>query len=448
MGWCSRRASPHRSPGSAAAPPRRAVRPALAVLAAALAAACARPPAERPFVLRLAVVGRFSPLDPLGSEGHAMLAHDLVFQGALAPGADGTPRPGVARVVERRGPRRCRLRLEPAAAFSDGAAVTPEDLARSARAVGLAAETSPDGSVTVSSEGRPVEGALLFTAVFRPGPRGALGTGPYRMVEQSADRMVLERVRPAPRRIARVEVIGFPSERDALARLLRGDVNAMIGLDQRSMDLLEDVPGLRPMRSPGPHAWTVILNERRLGGAQRRRLQAALPVTELASAVCGAEAAGAPAGAERPAREIPPGEPLRILVVGDGVGERRGALALRRALGRRGGEIVPFDAGRGVEEQIAGADLVLTRQVVWPPIVVAQVWAAGSPFAAAGYRDAELEAAIARGDADAAVRRLREDGPAVRLCRTTRAGAVDARIRGAAFGWGALDTLPDWEVAP
>lgn len=425
------------------------MRNALAILAAALAAAfaCARPPAERPFVLRLAVVGRFSPLDPLGSEGHAMLAHDLVYQGVLAPGADGAPRPAVARVVERRDPRRCRLRVEPAAAFSDGAPVTPEDLARSARAAGLAAEVAPDGSVEVSSEGRPVEGALIFTAVFRAGPRGALGTGPYRMVEQSADRMVLERVRPAPRRIARVEVIGFPSERDALARLLRGDVNAMIGLDRRSMDLLEDAPGLRPVRSPGPHAWTVILNERRLGGAQRRRLQAALPLAELAAAVCEADAAGSPA-AERPAREIPPGAPLRILVVGEGAGERRGALALRRALGRRGGEIVAFDAGRAVEPQIAAADLVLTRQVVWPPIAVAQVWAAGAPFAAAGYRDAELEAAIARGDAEAAIRRLREDGPAVSLCRTTRAGAVDARIRGAAFGWGALDTLPDWEVAP
>lgn len=425
------------------------MRGALAILVAALAAACARPAPERPFVLRLAVVGRFSPLDPLGSEGHAMLAHDLVYQGALAPGADGTPRPGVARVVERRGARRCRLRVEPAAAFSDGAPVTPEDLARSARAAGLEAEVAPDGSVTVSSGRRPVEGALLFTAVFRAGARGALGTGPYRMVEQSADRMVLERVRPSPRRIARVEVLGFPSERDALARLLRGDVNAMIGLDRRSMDLLQDVPGLRPVRSPGPHAWTVILNERRLGGAQRRRLQAALPVAELAAAVCGADAAaGAPPAAERPAQEIPPGAPLRILVVGEGVGERRGALALRRALGRRGGEIVPFDPGVGVEEQIAGADLVLTRQVVWPPIAVAQVWAAGAPFAAAGYRDAELEGAIARGDADAAVRRLREDGPAVSLCRTTRAGAVDARIRGAVFGWGALDTLPDWEVAP
>lgn len=422
-------------------------RSTLVAAALALACACSRPPPAAPFVLRLGVVGRFSPLDPLGSDGFAMLAHDLVYQGVLVPGADGAPRPGVARVVERLGPRRCRLRPEPGARFSDGSPVTAADLARSAAAAGLAATVSADGTVEVASASLPVEGALLFAAVFRPGPAGGPGTGPFRLVAQSAERMVVERVRPAPGRIGRVEVIGFETERDALAHLLRGDVNAMVGLDPRLLELVEDVPGLRPLRSPGPHAWTVLLNERRLGGEQRRRLQAALPRAELAAAVCGTAETAAPAGPAGPAAAIPPGPPLRILVIGGGAGERRGALALRRALGRRGGEIVPLD-GRPAEEQIAGADLVLTRQVVWPAIAVARTWGSGAPLEAVGYRDAALDAAIARGDVDAALRRLAEDGPVLRLCRTVRAGAVDARVRGAAFGWGLLDTLQDWQVTP
>lgn len=412
------------------------------------AAACSRPPERGSFVLRIAVVGPLTRVDPRYAETSATLATDVVFQGLLYPGTDGSPRSRVLRAFERLGPTRYRIALDPGVRFSDGSPVTYDDVARTVAQWDVAVRREGDGIVLESPTGA-LEAKLYYTALHREAGGEVIGTGPFRVAEQGPWRVVLERVRPAPGRIERVELVAFPSSRDTLARTLRGETNAVVALSERQAEFLEGVPGLKVVRSPAPYARAVVFNEARLRREEWQPLREALPFGRIAAFAC-APSVGIEPSLPTVGGELPPGRPLGIGNVTVDTAAPLVGLSLRRALGTRGGPLTRPDPGSlWAAAALADFDLTVRNVLVWPPVVLALSWTTGSPLNATAYSNPAVDTAFARGDAEAAAAEIRRTAPFVALCRGERIAAFDARVRNPTLGWwGVLDTLPDWEVEP
>ncbi len=419
------------------------VRRAIFIAAAALFA-CSKQERAESFVLRITVPGRLGPVNPSTPETYATLAQDLVFQAILFPDASGRARSAVAQKFERLGSDRCRISLDRKVRFSDGSPVTFEDVARGAALQQIRARRDGDG-VLLASPGRFVEPLLFFTLLFRDAGGRVLGTGPFRTVEESPERIALERVRRVPGHIERVEILSSPSQREALARALRGEANGVHGLDERQTEFLEGVPALRVVRSAAPQARAVIFNDARIGRADRRKIRAALQWGEIARYGCG----GAATTARLPNEPLPPGRKLSLLAIRE-TAEVHAALAVRRALGARGGEVRAVEfAELSQLERGRQHDAYFEHILAWPTSVLALAWSTGGLFNWAGFSSPAVDAAFARGDLDAAAAAIEREAPAVVLCRRERIGAFDSRIRNATLGWwGVLDTLPEWEVGP
>lgn len=413
------------------------------LLAIAAALACARPAPPSGFVLKVGLSGPIGEVGPEASSGAAALAGDVLFESVISP------RPGgwssrFLRHWERIGPRTWRLEVFPGIAFSDGSPVGPQEIARSLEPQGLRVRTAAGGTVEVDlPAGEPLEVALAMSVVSRRSDKGFVGTSSFSVAAQSADRLVLRRKEDAPGKIAQVELVAFQSGREAFARLLRGEVNAMFPVDRAQVELLDGVPGLRVVRGNSPHA-VVVLFGPGVPAEQRRALAAWFPVGSLAAALR-REANRAEAGPERP--PLPPGRPLRIGLPRS-LELSRVALALRQALGPRGGEIVSL----GLDAWAARArefDLFVMPMLVRPPGVGALYFATGAPYNWMGYSEPDYDAALAAGDEAAAGEALRRNPPVVIIARRERLAAIDARLPEARLGdWGAFESLADWEVAP
>jgi hypothetical protein len=349
---------------------------------------------------------------------------------------------------ERIAPDRVRVEPDPDLRFSDGSPVRPEDLLRSIAASGLKARQDGDWlEIEPGSSRDPLDVALLYTTVTRDAAPAPLGTGPFRLVEADARRIVLERVRPAPGRIARLLIESVPTPRDAFARALRGEVNAVVGLDERQSELMEGVPALRVVRGQAPHAVAVVMNATRLGPAERLALAESFRISELAQAYGGncvpLDGASSP---EPP----PPGRALEVAASKHDHGLPRAALALRRALGARGGDLAAEELSRS-RNRVARRDfdLLVATVVAWPPVALGWFARTGAGFNFAGYSNPRVDQAFDRGDMSAVLDEMRHDPPLVLVCRRQRIAAVDARLENATLGsWGLLETLPDWEVSP
>lgn len=424
----------------------RGVRLRAAALAFALAS-CSRPQPSAEFALRIGAVGVLGPLSATGGEDVAAVAQDLVYQPLARLREDGSLAAGVPGRLERRAGNRYWLALDPGVRFSDGAPATAADVVASLRAFGLSASEAEGGVDIGPGELKvPVELGLGEALLFRETPAGILGTGPFAVESTDAERMVLRRVTEAPGKIARVEIVVFPTTRDAFARALRGDVNAVLTLDARQAELLEGVPGLRILRAEAPQALTLAFNAARLEGRERAALAAGLPLDEVASAYdrsCRVERR------ER-AEKLSFSRPLRIVSADIEPGLGRAALALRRALGPSGGILVVGSSEELERIEAQGSyDLMVAALLVWPPAVAARYWITGSPWNRFGYSNPAYDRSVERGDLAAAAAELRRDPPAVTLCRRTRIAAIDSRLRNATLGgWGLLETLADWEVGP
>ena len=405
---------------------------------------CSERAGREPLVLRIAVPGPLTRVDPRIAESNAALATDLVFQAVFYPDREGRPRSLIARALERLGPTRYRVALDPAVTFSDGSPVTIDDVARAVSLWDMTATREGEWIVLESPSGA-IEAKLFYSAVYRETAGEVLGTGSFRVVEQTPWRVDLERVRSVPGRINRVQLIAFPSGRDTLARTLRGETNGVYGLTERQVEFLEGVPFLKVTRTPGPQMRAVVFNHQTLSAGEIRALRAALPLGRIAPLACSRPDLQNP-HLPAVAGEIPAGRPLAIAPLTPDQATPLVGLALRRALGPRGGPIQRADptAARG-----SPADITVRNVLAWPPVVLALSWATGSPGNTTGYSSAAVDAAFARGDVDAAAAEIERTAPFVALCRTERIAAFDARIKNPTLGWwGVLDTLPEWEVEP
>lgn len=134
----------------------------------------------------------------------------------------------------------CRIALRPARRFADGSPVTAAELARTiGTALGL-----PPGEGTWYSVGTDALTVRLsldrmasvpYVPVLKPGTE--VGTGPYRVVQASADRTVLEARDPA-RRPRRIEAERVSSLNAVLARFLSGRADVAVGMLGPSLRVL------------------------------------------------------------------------------------------------------------------------------------------------------------------------------------------------------------------
>jgi len=417
------------------------VRRALAL--ACLACACSRPPPRAPFTLRVGVTAPLGWEGPRTGSGGAVPATDLVFQGVLQP-AGGKVASLFLRRWERTSEGRWRLEFQPGQRFSDGRPVGAEDVARSLRSSGFQVERDGDVLLATSPPGTGGLAGLLLTSVASGDGPDALGTGPFAVAERSPGRLVLRRLERRPGRIDAVEMVGFASTREAFAHLIRGQVNAVFPLERAQAELLDGVPGVRILSGRAPNAIVAFLHPRRLSREERRRLADALPLGDVAAlAGLGAHCQGAPARGA-----VPEGRPLRIGHVRLWEENARTALALRRVLGTRGGEVFEVEEGR-IPESAPDLDLLVIPALVWPPAMLAVTLAKGARFNWLGYANEAFDAAVRAGDEEAASAALRADPPMLVVCRRERLLAVDARVRNPTLAdWGSFDTLPEWEVSP
>src|SRR6266550_1670687 len=125
------------------------------------------------------------------------------------------------------------------------------------------------------------------------------------------------------------------------------------------------------------------------------------------------------------------------------------ALAARRALGDRGGEITHATPQETISRlKTRHFDLVTARPIAWPPSALALAWRTGSESNFVGYSNPEVDRAIDAGDWARAESALREDPPAALVCTRNHIAVIDVRIKNPTLGpYDLLETLPEWEVA-
>jgi hypothetical protein len=410
---------------------------------------CNRPPPPQPFRLRVAAIGALLPLEPKLQSGYGKLLKAFVFQPLLEPTSTGEWRSPCLEEWTQLGPGHYRLRVKDSVRFSDGSRVQTEDLLSSLKAFGLQGTLGEAGVEIRSLDPTILTEYLLLEAVlFKQGAGQPLGTGPFEVAQQSEQSVLLRRVRPVAGRIQEVELVSFSTPRDAFAGALRGEVNSLVMPDHGELELLHGVPALTIARAKGMHAVTAILNTRRLPPEERKRLLATLPVAELARAY-GTDCPPEPQ-APTDRTPLPPGRPLDLLVAQMNPGMVRTALALRRALGERAGELQlhsPLQAEREATE--GGYDLLVASSLVSPPGVAALLWHTGLLRDWARYANPVLDRSLRAGDFPGAIRSLESDPPALFICRPERVAALDSRVKNPRLGpFDLLESLPEWEVTP
>jgi len=417
----------------------------LAVIIAALACRPSRNQGE--FRLRIALVGPLKTLAPDAEPSASGYAQEWVFEPLLRTASDGSAIPGLASRYQFLSPARVLVHLREGARFSDGSAVTTEDVRRSLRESGIEVREQAREMLIESPSGNPVEPILRHDPIFKRAGDKYVGTGPFQVVSLDTERLLLRRVVPEHGKIDEVLLLGFPTARDPFARTLAGDADLLIVGDPKQLEFFQGVNRLRVIRGHGANAIAVAMGLSRLSRADRTAIAAALPVESISRLAFGNECP--PFSISGDKSGVLPARALEVAVLRQDLALEHTALAVARALGRHGGDIrfisVP-DALRVVKSQ--DFDLLLLRPLVWPPSSAALVWASDSPYNQFGYSNRRVDAALQAGDWARALHALQDDPPVVFICTPERLAVVDSRVKNPQVGpYGYLETLPDWEVA-
>ena len=405
--------------------------------------ACSPSRSQRVFAVNVAVWG---PLDPIGpaSASASTYAQYWVYEIIGRFDAEGKLVPALASLIEPRGGGRAYVELRPDHFFSDGAPVTAADVERSLRANGMRMVPSGPGFIIERlQQALPLEVLLARSLIFREKAGRLLGSGPFAVAEQSDERIRLVRRHPVPNRIGEVTLISYPTPRDAFTHTLKGDANLIPEPDPGWVEFFEGVPRLRVVHGEGRQTDSIAFNAR-LAKSARIALAQAIGSNTVRDLAFGPGCAEARNRAT-PEAPVPPGAKLDIL---SWPSLERFALAVRRRLGERGGEILAVQPAEAVARAAQGKfDLIPIRALVWPPSMAALLWRTGSRENLVGYSNAAVDKALDVEDWRAAEAALRDDPPAAFVCTRDRLAVIDARIKDPTLGpYDLLETLPDWEV--
>src|SRR5262249_28339319 len=149
----------------------------------------------------------------------------------------------------------------------------------------------------------------------------------------------------------------------AFAHTLKGDANLLPDVDPHWLEFFEGVPRMQIIRRPGTHANAVAMNPSRLSRAERIRLAGLLASDQVRLAAFDADCVPPPV---RPEIEpLLPGKRLNVLTA---TIFERFALATRRAMADRGGEVEVEELPTFLARiQRGDFDLSTTRPPTWPP---------------------------------------------------------------------------------
>jgi hypothetical protein len=417
------------------------------LLLASLLLACGRPATAPPFILRIALWGPLGTLTPEtgNSDSLAMIAQPLVFEPLARFDANGGLVPVAASRIEAASQRGIRVWLRKDRTFSDGTALTDEDVIDSFG--GKARITRDRDALAIESldPGTPVEILLTSVLIHRGSGGGALGTGAFVVAAASGSEIrVVRRHQPAERTVSEVRLVPYATPKEAFAHTLKGDANLLVDVDPRWLEFFRDVPTLQLVRSPGLSTDAVLFNMK-LPRAERKALAALLETDEVRNAAYGAgECAEMPSGAAR--MQVPSGPRLDIVTWGPL--ERLGRV-VRRTLGPRVGELVHLSPREALARMRSHEfDLMAARSPSWPPAMMSPIWHSGTRDNPNGYSNPAVDAALDAHRWAAARAALRDDPPAAFICTHDRLAVMDARIRNPASGSGNLmETLPAWEIS-
>ena len=413
-----------------------------------LVVGCTAPPARESFVLRVALWGPLGELTPIGGNESALasIAQPWVFEKLITLDAAGQSKPALAGRFERLSGERIRVELRHGATFSDGKPVTEEDVVRSLQAGGLQV-TQSEGTLTVArrDSGLSAEALLLEARVFRQSEGKFVGSGPFSVASQTDTELRLTRRSPEPGRVNDVRMIAYATPKDAFAHTLRGDANLILDLESRWLEFFRGVPSLQVIHGAGRSTDAIVFNVA-LPRSERVQLAKVLESQRIRELAYGAGECAESSGTSDGEGIVPDGPALRILSWGP---FERLALATRRALGDRGGEVShvpPQEAVARIKSH--NFDLATVRPLRWPPSAMALVWRTGSPHNLVGYSNPTFDRAIDEGDWAAAESALREDPPAAFVCTRNHLAVADVRIKNPVLGpYDLLETLPEWEIA-
>lgn len=414
-----------------------------ALLLAVALAACKPPPAP-PFALRIAVSGSLASFGPEAeSHGWISIIQPCVYETLVGIGTEGETVPILAARTEITAAHALRLWIRNDARFSDGSPVTFQDVADSVAAAGLHASLEAGETIVVAGDesAGPLELRLARTFISRRTPAGPLGTGPFKLVEQTASRVVLERLKSQPGLIDRVELDSYPTPQDMFAHTLKGDAELLPEVLPRWVEFFQGVPRLRVLRAPGVNANMIAFNTSRLSREERVALSHALATDEIRRQAFGDDCA--PPASRPEIKPLPSGRALELLAP-DLLD--RFALVVRRSLGDRGNGMRVVEVAT-LFNLISKReyDLAAVRPAVWPPMTVA-FWRTGAETNVLGYSDPAVDAAIDARDWTGAQRALAEDPPGAIVCTPPSLLVLDARIRTPPLTAGFLRSLPRWEV--
>jgi len=356
-----------------------------------------------------------------------------VFERLFSLDATGQLKPGLAARVERLSGQRIRVELRRDATFSDGSSVTEDDVVRSLQAGGFQVIQSGGGLIVAPLDsGLPVDALLLEARIFRQSNGKFVGSGPFAVVTQTDTELRLSRRTPQAGRVNDVRVIAYPTPRDAFAHTLKGDANLIPDLESRWLEFFRGVPSLQVVHGTGRTTDAIAFNVAlpRSERIQLARILESQRVRELAydSGEC-AENSGTSDGGDG---TLAAGPVLRVLSWGP---FERLALAVRRALGVRGGEVSHLSPQNALALMKShDFDLVAVRPLRWPPSAMPLVWRTGAPYNFAGYSNPAVDRALDAGDWPAAEAALREDPPAAFVCTRVHLAVADVKIKNPVLG--------------
>jgi hypothetical protein len=393
------------------------------------------------------MVGPLDELTPDRNSGLSGLAQEWVYEQLIRVNDDGTLAPALAEKLERRG-RGLHFVIRKGATFSDGSPVRPSDVMEALARHSLVGREGGDGISVEPTSGAAVEALLPFVVVGGHRPDGhSVGSGAFRVTEHNPKKIVLERIRPLADRIQRIELLGFATPREALARTLAGDADLLPRVEPRLSEFFEGVRRLRLIRGRPTQAATVAFNLE-IGLRDRRALAALLSSSDLGQTAFGRDC---PAWQNRQHsnQALSSGFRLDVLSPRIDVGYERLALAVRRALGGRGGRVQIVTIVEAVKALTAGTfQLFTTPTLVWPPSAAGSTFRSNSSENLLHYSDPRVDKALDASDWEAAQRALGENPPVVFICLQEKLVAVDSRIKNPRLGpLNLLEFVPDWEVS-
>jgi hypothetical protein len=284
--------------------------------------------------------------------------------------------------------------------------------------------------------------------ISRAAPGGQIGTGPFRLVSQSSRRMLLRRVEPMPGRIEAVELRSFDTPMDAAARTLAGEADILSQVPSHMIEFFNGVPRLKVLRAQGTRAEALVFNARMLSAADRRALVDELRETDATEV--GEQDGCSPMPGKRPDPSAPQStKELRLVAFGQDPIARRMALAMRRALGVRATSLETVEPAQMIRAFGDNTvDMAFLSLLLVPRSMLAQHFHTGSPSNFYAYSDARVDEALDRGDWPAAEAAMRDNPPALWLCKPQQVAVVASQFKNARLGpYGLFETLPDWEVA-